>query len=122
VAVSSLVDYGAMAELYAKLIKPKLDVTPEIQLLADKLTADISDRREQARAIYDWVSTHIRYVGIWLEQGAVEPHAASTVLQAGYGDCKDHAVLFGALLRARGIESEPVLINLGSPGRRPSRF
>ena len=112
--ISSLANYGGMATLYAKLSGPKEHITPEIEQLAEKLTAGIADRREQARAIYNWVSTHIRYVGIWLEQGAVEPHAANTVLQAGYGDCKDHAVLFGALLRARGIDSEPVLINLGN--------
>jgi transglutaminase-like putative cysteine protease len=113
-AVSSLANYGSMVTIYSKVVEPKEDVTPEIQHLAHKLTSDMSNRYDEARAIYDWVSTHIRYVGIWLEQGAVEPHTASAVLQAGYGDCKDHAVLFAALLRARGIDSEPVLINLGN--------
>jgi len=112
--VSSLANYDGLAAFYAKLSGPKEDVTAEIEQLAERLTAGITDRREQARIIYNWVSSHIRYVGIWLEQGAVEPHAAPAVLQAGYGDCKDHAVLFGALLRARGISSEPVLINLGN--------
>jgi transglutaminase-like putative cysteine protease len=114
VTVSTLLDYASLATRYAKIIGPKEDVTPEVEQLAARLTAGKSDRREQTRAIYDWVSSHIRYVGIWLEQGAVEPHAASAVLKAGYGDCKDHAVLFGALLHARGIKSEPVLINLGN--------
>src|SRR6185369_2489193 len=77
--ISSLANYGGMATLYAKLSGPKEHITPEIEQLAEKLTAGIADRREQARAIYNWVSTHIRYVGIWLEQGAVEPHAANTV-------------------------------------------
>ena len=112
--VSSLPDYSAMAHAYATLAIPKEVVTPEIQRLADQLTEGISDRREQARVIYDWVSTHIRYVAIWLGQGAVEPHAASAVLQVGYGDCKDHAVLFSTLLKAVGITSEPVLINFGN--------
>lgn len=114
VTVSSLPDYPALAALYGKIIGPKEDITADIEQLAASVTAGISDRREQTRAIYNWVSRHIRYVAIWLEQGAIEPHAASAVLKAGYGDCKDHAVLFGALLRARGIESEPVLINLGN--------
>jgi transglutaminase-like putative cysteine protease len=112
--VSSMPDYAAMARAYGAQAQPKETVTPEIQQLADRLTDGIADRRDQARAIYDWVSTHIRYVAVWLAQGAIEPHAASAVLEVGYGDCKDHAVLFGALLRARGIDSEPVLINLGN--------
>ena len=111
---SSMPDYATMARAYAAQAAPKEAVTPAIQQLADKLTDGITDRREQARALYDWVSTHIRYVAVWLAQGAIEPHAASAILEVGYGDCKDHAVLFGALLRARGIDSEPVLINLGN--------
>jgi Domain of Unknown Function with PDB structure (DUF3857)/Transglutaminase-like superfamily len=116
---SSMPDYAAMARAYAAQAAPKEAVTPEIQQLADRLTDGITDRREQARALYDWVSTHIRYVAVWLAQGAIEPHAASAILEVGYGDCKDHAVLFGALLRARGIGSEPVLINLGNEYELP---
>jgi transglutaminase-like putative cysteine protease len=112
--VSSMPDYNAMAKAYAAMSLPKEAVTPEIQRLADRITDGIADRKEQARAIYEWVSTHTRYVAVWLNQGAIEPHTAASVVELGYGDCKDHAVLFGALLRARGIESEPALINLGN--------
>ena len=111
---SSMPDYNAMAKAYAAISQPKEAVTPEIQRLADRITDGIADRKAQARAIYEWVSTHIRYVAVRLGQGAVEPHAAASVVELGYGDCKDHAVLFGALLKARGIDSEPVLINLGN--------
>ena len=119
VFVSSLPDYAALARAYAELALPKAAVTPEIQRLADRLTEGIADRKAQAQALYDWVSTHIRYVAVWLDRGAIEPHAASAILEAGYGDCKDHAVLFSALLKARGIQSEPVLINLGNEYRLP---
>jgi transglutaminase-like putative cysteine protease len=111
---SSLADYSALARAYATLALPKEAITPEIQRLADNITDGIPDRKDQAHAIYDWVSKHIRYVAVWLAQGAIEPHDAFTVLEVGYGDCKDHAVLFSALLSARGIASEPVLINFGN--------
>src|SRR5690606_20494064 len=39
------------------------------------------------------------------------PHDADAVLANGYGDCKDKAVLLAALLKAKGIGSEFVLIN-----------
>ena len=116
---SSMPDYAAMARAYAAQAQPKEAVTPEIQQLANRLTDGIANRKDQARAIYDWVSTHVRYVAVWLAQGAIEPHSAAAVLDVGYGDCKDHAVLFGALLRARGIDSEPVLINLGNEYELP---
>jgi transglutaminase-like putative cysteine protease len=112
--VSSFPDYGAMAAAYAKLADPKVVVTPRIQERADAITAGIEDRRAQARAIYEWVSTHIRYVALYLGPGGVEPHEADAALANGYGDCKDHTVLFEALLRAKGIAAHTVLINLGS--------
>jgi transglutaminase-like putative cysteine protease len=111
---SSMPDYATMARAYAVQSLPREAVTSEIQRLADRLTDGVTDRKDQARLIYNWVSTHIRYVAIWLGQGVVEPHTAFNVLAVGYGDCKDHAVLFGALLKARGIDSEPVLINSGN--------
>ena len=84
------------------------------------MTAGIVDRREQANALYQWVSKNIRYVAIFLEAGSVIPHAASTILDAKYGDCKDHVTLFEALLAAKGIDSSPVLVSSGSAFWQPA--
>ena len=54
---------------------------------------------------------HVRYVAIKFGQGGIVPHSADHVLLDAYGDCKDHAVLFAAMLRAKGIDSNLVLIN-----------
>jgi transglutaminase-like putative cysteine protease len=111
--VSSFADYDAFAAAYAALVAPKIVVTADIQALADKLTAGTSDRREQARLLYDWVSLHVRYVAVYLGAGALVPQDAATVLARGWGDCKDHTVLFHALLAAKGIHAELVMINFG---------
>ena len=87
--------------------------------MADEITAGTSGRREQAQKIYDWVSTHIRYVAVFLGNGGYEPHEAIKILENGYGDCKDHVVLLEALLKAKGIASVPVLINSGNRYRAP---
>ena len=71
----------------------------------------------QAKLIYEWVSKHVRYVALYLAAGGVVPHDADAVLAAGYGDCKDHVALYAALLKARGIDSHGVLINLGDSYR-----
>jgi hypothetical protein len=112
--VSSFADYGAFARSYAAGSAGKAEVTPAIQAKAEEITAGITDRRAQARAIYEWTSARIRYVALYLGAGGVVPHNAADVLANGYGDCKDHTVLFEALLRARGIEALPALINLGN--------
>ncbi len=114
VFVSSFPDYNALAAAYQALAAPKEAVTPEIQVKAEEITAGIADQKEKARALYDWVSQHIRYVAIYLNRGAIEPHAADIVLANGYGDCKDHVVLLASLLKAIGIESRAVIINFGN--------
>jgi lipoprotein NlpI len=111
--VSSFADYDAFAHAFAPLVTAKAQVTPAIQAQAEAITANISGRRAQAQAIYEWVSQHIHYVAIEIGRGAIVPHDAATVLANGYGDCKDHVVLFSALLKARGIDSALVLIDTG---------
>jgi hypothetical protein len=60
------------------------------------------------------VSRNIRYVAVTLGSGGYVPHSADEVLANEYGDCKDHVVLFEALLSAAGIDSVPALINVDS--------
>ena len=89
-------------------------VTPSIQKLADQITQGITNKRAQAEVLYRWVSTNIRYVAIFLDFGGVVPHDAQAILDARYGDCKDHVTVLEALLAAKGIKSSPVLLNVGT--------
>jgi transglutaminase-like putative cysteine protease len=111
---SSFKSYDELGRAYAALAVPKAAVTAKIQALADEITAGVSDRRTQAQKLYEWVSQHIRYVGIELGRGRIVPHDADTVVTNAYGDCKDHVVVYAALLQAKGIKSEMVLINAGN--------
>jgi hypothetical protein len=57
---------------------------------------------------------NIRYVAVYLSSGRFIPNEASAVLKNKFGDCKDKTTLMSALLAAKGIAAEPVLINLGN--------
>jgi len=111
VAVTTFADFPAVGSAYLARAKSKAAVTPAIQALADKLTQGVTDPRAQAEVLYRWVSGHIRYVATYLGVGGIVPHDAQVILDADYGDCKDHATLLGALLAAKGIQSSPVLVN-----------
>lgn len=111
VFLSSFSDYAALGRAYAEGAASKMDVTQKIQTLADTITKDETDKRERARKLYEWVTGHVRYVAVEFGRGSLVPHDAETVLNNGYGDCKDHVTLLGALLKAEGIRSEAVLIN-----------
>lgn len=112
--VSTFPDYATLGRTYAAAAAPQMTVTPAIQALADTITKDAGDQREQTRKLYEWVAAHIRYVAVELGRGTLVPHRAETVLTNGYGDCKDHVALLETLLKAKGIASEGVLINAGS--------
>jgi len=108
---STLKDYDAYAHVVGALVRAKVAVTPEIQKQADTITAGIADKNEQARAIYNWVNQHVRYVAIELGTGVFIPHDPNWTLNNSFGDCKDQAVLFASLLKAKNIPADLVLIN-----------
>ena len=110
VLISSMPDYATLARLYEQEAVDKSKVSPAIAELAESITAGKSDRREQARALYEWVAENIRYVAIAIGTGAMVPHPADEVLKNRYGDCKDHVALLQALLTAKGIPSSGALI------------
>jgi hypothetical protein len=113
VALSTFHSYAKLGAAYGREALPQSKLTPEISALADQITRGITDRRAQAAAIDTWVKSNIRYVAVYLSLGRVVPHDAATVLRNGFGDCKDKVTLMSALLAARGIASEQVLVNLG---------
>ena len=108
--VSSLANYNDFAHAYAPLALDKIAATAAIQKQADTITEGISDPRAQAKALYEWVSQHVRYVAIELGAGGFVPHDPDWTLTNAYGDCKDQAVLFASLLKAKNIPAELVLI------------
>lgn len=109
---STFADWAAFSRTYAGMVAPKTEVTPRIQALADQVAAGAADQREEAKRLYEWVSRRVRWVAVYVGNGGYVPHDADQVLANGYGDCKDQVVLLIALLRARGIAAEPVLVNL----------
>ncbi|SDG23472.1 DUF3857 domain-containing protein [Paraburkholderia phenazinium] len=114
VVTSTFPSFDAVGSAYLERATPQASVTPAIQALSDQITAGLTDRRTQAEALYRWVSTNIRYVAIYLGFGGVVPHSAQAIMDARYGDCKDHVTLLQALLAAKGIVSSPVLVNAES--------
>jgi len=120
VLVSTFPDWQTLSRTYAAMAMPKVQVTPEIQAKADEITKGASSKREEAERLYNWVATEVRYVALFLGMGGIEPHESGQILANRYGDCKDKAVLYSALLKARGIDSELVVINGTNGYRLPS--
>ncbi|WP_088506459.1 DUF3857 domain-containing transglutaminase family protein [Burkholderia ubonensis] len=118
--VSTLPDYAAFAARYRNAAADPSADDPAVAQLAHALTANAPDPHDKARILYDWVRANVRYVALFLGETAAAPHRVTDILRNRYGDCKDHVALFGALLAAVGIRSEPVLLNLGAVYTLPS--
>ncbi|MBL8261547.1 MAG: DUF3857 and transglutaminase domain-containing protein [Xanthomonadaceae bacterium] len=112
-AFSTFAGYADIAQAYGARADAKAAVTPRIDALAKELAGDASEPREVAKRLYDFVSREISYAGNCIGLGAVVPRDLDVVLDNRMGDCKDHATLLQALLKARGIDSTQALVNAG---------
>jgi len=115
VQLTTFANWQQVADWYAKLQGQRMTVDDTVRKKADELTKGADTSEEKARRLYDFVARNVRYVSISFGVGRYQPHAASDVLQSGYGDCKDKHTLFSAMLRAEGIQSYPVLIESSRP-------
>jgi transglutaminase-like putative cysteine protease len=111
---SSFQSYEQFAMAYANQIRPKVQVTPEVQSLVNGLVKGQTDARTKARILFDWIRHNVRYVAIYLGNGGMVPHDVNTILANRYGDCKDQELLLQVMLKAIGIDAAPTLINAGS--------
>ena len=108
--VTSFPTWASVGKAYWARAKAEAFVTPRVKRLADHVAGKLRGWNA-VKALYAWVSEHIRYVGLELGVGGFVPISANETLKTGYGDCKAHSTLIEALLAARGITAYPVLIN-----------
>ena len=118
-AITSFKSYEQMARAYYDVAEDKAKVTDGVRALAKEITRDAKDRKDKVRRLYNWVSINIRYLAVYMGDGGYVPHDAQSILDAHYGDCKDHVVVLEALLKAVGIDSIPALINMGYAYKLP---
>ncbi len=92
--------------------------TPELAALAQKLTAGAKSADEKLDRLYRFTAESIRYQQEYETTIAgVKPHACPVVVERGYGDCKDKALLFIVLARALGIDAHFALIRTATAGK-----
>ena len=93
VQLTTFHSWDEVGQWFKSLVDTQATVTPAIQARANAVTASAKSDSEKVRALYDFVSTKVRYVGISLGIGRYQPHAAADVLSSDFGDCKDKHTL-----------------------------
>jgi len=104
---------------YERFYKPVLEKMSkeEKKIVSDKTNELLKDKKndlEKIKALYSFVQkfyhddTHV-YFG-----HGYKPNNIKTIVDRGYGDCKDHTVLLTALLRDAGFEAWPTAVRTGN--------
>ena len=85
VQISSFKSWEEVGRWYGSLQQERVKPTAEIRSKADELTKDVSNEDAKLRAIYNYVGTQFRYIGIAFGIGRYQPHSAVEVLNNQYG-------------------------------------
>ena len=116
--VGTAESWADISKWYSALCRPRLDAADDaIRAEVKKLTAGKKTDGEKIRALFDFVSQKIRYMGITPESEApgYEPHDVTMTFHRRYGVCRDKAALLTAMLEIAGFKAYPVLIMAGVP-------
>ena len=98
---------------YRGLELDRMVADADVKAKVSELTAGKTTDEERVRALYGYVATQVRYIGVAFGVGRYQPHQASEVLRNQYGDCKDKHTLLAAMLTSAGFHPEAVLIGAG---------
>ncbi len=105
VTISTLLEWGEYVEWERALLSEVFESNASLRERARELTEGATTTQERIDRIYRFVSQEIRYQQDYEDTIAgVRPHSCPVVLERGYGDCKDKAVLMILLARELGIE------------------
>lgn len=64
--------------------------------------------------VLEFVQNDIRYLSLSMGENSHRPYPPAQVLQRRYGDCKDKTLLMVTMLRALGVDAQPVLVSTAS--------
>jgi len=131
VHVSTYPSWAEVARFYEGLVREQLKPGPAVRAVAERIAAEVrgraagrSDeelRADLVRAVYDYVVTNVRYVGLEFGIHGYKPYQVDQILQRRFGDCKDKASLMHALLEVLGIDSRLVLLRMHRLGAIPEK-
>ncbi|MBC7901425.1 MAG: DUF3857 domain-containing transglutaminase family protein, partial [Saprospiraceae bacterium] len=110
-------DWLDVSKWATTLYDPQVIIDDSVAGKARDLTAAAKTEQEIIQAIGSFVQ-NLQYISIDIGVGygnGMKPRASNTVLNRGYGDCKDKANLMRAMLKSLKIEAYPVIIYSGDP-------
>lgn len=116
VLASSIADWEQISRWCWQLCRPSMEqTTPAMQEKVRQITAGLDSHEQKIRAIFNWVSQKIRYLGLVVEKDSpgFKPHPVKMTFEQRAGVCRDKAALLAAMLRIAGYKAYPVIMKDG---------
>jgi hypothetical protein len=95
---------------YDTLASSRTEAPSEVASKSREITG-ASDFKGKIQSVAGFMQREIRYVGIEIGIGGLQPHPAVDVFKYRYGDCKDKVTLLIAMLNAVGVRATWVLVD-----------
>lgn len=111
VQVSTFPDWASVVGWALEHYELDEPLDADVAAIATELAPASATEEVLFAAALRWVQDEVRYFGVELGAGSYRPRPPGLVLRRRYGDCKDKAQLLVALLRARGVQAWPALVN-----------
>jgi tetratricopeptide (TPR) repeat protein len=113
VAWTTFKSWEAVGAWYQGLEGDRIVPDAAVKAKVAEVTAGKTTEEQKVRAVYGYVATQIRYIGVAFGIGRYQPHHAAEVLENQYGDCKDKHTLLAAMLTTLGLHPNAALIGAG---------
>jgi transglutaminase-like putative cysteine protease len=101
--------WGEVVDWALGLYRVEGPLSPALEAEAARLRG--LEPKERIRRALRLVQDEVRYLGLEMGVSSHRPNHPSRVYARRFGDCKDKALLFCALLGRAGVEAVPVLVN-----------
>ena len=113
VEYSQFADWAQLSSLLSPLWDKATTLAPNSPLRAEvaKIAAASTDPKVRATAALRLVEDQTRYVFLGMNDGGLVPADADQTWARRFGDCKGKTALLVALLRALGVNAEPVVVS-----------
>ena len=110
--------WAQIGDWYDGLASSRTEAPQDIASKSREVTANSGDFKSKIQSVAGFMQREIRYVGIEIGIGGLQPHPAADVFHHRYGDCKDKATLLIAMLNAVGVRATWVYGRYSSGIRR----
>ncbi|WP_420607242.1 DUF3857 domain-containing protein [Novosphingopyxis sp.] len=111
---STFADWNAVSRSAAKLFEDRASFDPDGGLAGEvtRIATESSDATTRMASAVALVQSKIRYLYNGLAFGNYTPQDPDVTWQKRYGDCKAKSLLLTTILRALGIDAQPMLVNM----------